>query len=238
LRCAACNTPSDDVVDNLSPFDDTAFIIGGYEYHYYCRTCLELIAARRMKMPVRYLHSRFTNFDWTCVDAKTTAGTVVDLQKLLETLVQENRPIVLQADEVGIGKTHLAAACAVSWAMMNRRRDALFVDCLSWFSRLARSGWKFNEILEELLWHDMLVLDDIGREPEYQDHVKLVLREFYNQRKMLIITSNLNRGMFYDRFGMEIVSRLFETGQFITLTGTVKTTSGRTVSYREQLAKK
>ncbi len=133
----------------------------------------------------------------------------------------------------GRGKTHLGVA--VVKALLRKSVPCLFVDFHELLSEIRSSYDEISqtseyEILRPILNVEILLLDDLGsiRMTDWmQDTVFHIINLRYNQRKPLIVTSNLamegsktsGQETLQERLGYRVVSRLYEMCTTVELDG-------------------
>lgn len=143
-------------------------------------------------------------------------STVKDAAAKLQEIVGGARSRgVLMFGLPGRGKTHLSIAFARS--MLERGKLCGVYNLAGLISRIQSTyGYEDAEeskasILDEVLRHDAIVLDDIGKEHRSQDTETIVYQlvdALYNARKPLIASSNLPGKEFAERYDAAVLSRL------------------------------
>lgn len=111
----------------------------------------------------------------------------------------------------GTGKTVAAA----HWLRGLSEAEALFVEA----PRLARWDRYDNEQMNMLLDAERLVIDDMGTEfMDAKGNFMVILDEVISRRvadeRLTLITTNLTRDAFLERYGERIASRMREDGRF------------------------
>lgn len=99
------------------------------------------------------------------------------------------------AGEIGAGKTYLA--CALSHELAENDKTVIMVKTIELFQYLMSNKDLINSILEKMSSVDILVLDDLGREPSNSrtswftlDFLYTIITKRYLNQKPVIITSN------------------------------------------------
>lgn len=99
------------------------------------------------------------------------------------------------AGEIGAGKTYLA--CALSHELAENDKTVIMVKTIELFQYLMSNKDLINSILEKMSSVDILVLDDLGREPSNNrtswftlDFLYTIITKRYLNQKPVIITSN------------------------------------------------
>ncbi len=142
--------------------------------------------------------------------------TVKNAAAKLQAIVSGQRSRgVLMFGLPGRGKTHLSIAFARS--MLEAGKLCGVYNLAGLISRIQSTyGYEDAEeskasILDEVLRHDAIVLDDIGKEHRSQDTETIVYQlvdALYNARKPLIASSNLPGKEFAERYDAAVLSRL------------------------------
>lgn len=126
-------------------------------------------------------------------------------------------PDVLQRDMLisgmsGLGKTFLLRAMAQR--LYERGKDVLLTDAYRMFSMLRKTYFENEAEPEELVQADVLMIDDIGSEPLFQNITVEMLLHLINLRqssdKATIMTTNLSLEEFRDRYTERIASRMMD----------------------------
>jgi DNA replication protein DnaC len=187
------------------------------------------------KIPTRYQACDFDNYlPQSFLQGKTKSlleNYAVDYPLLDDEIFREKS--LLLTGGSGRGKTHLAVS--VFKALLKKGVPCRFVDfhellaeIRSSYDELAQTSE--YEILRPLLNVEVLLLDDLGSQRMsgwVQDTVFYIINIRYNQKKPLIVTSNLSmepsKGSplesLQDRLGYRVVSRLYEMCTCVELDG-------------------
>lgn len=102
--------------------------------------------------------------------------------------MQEHNSGLLLWGNTGNGKTY-AAACIANY-LIDRGTPAMITS----FPRILNAGWDKQEIVEQMHYYPLVVIDDLGveRSSEYAlETVYTVIDERYKAKKPLIVTTNL-----------------------------------------------
>lgn len=132
----------------------------------------------------------------------------------------EIRSILLMG-QTGLGKSFLMHAMADK--LIERGADVLMISAYR-FLEMARTGYFNNSTdeMSELMNAEILMLDDLGSEPLMQNITVEQLFNLINERqsrgKATVISTNLNKNEFRERYTERIASRLMDARQSMTLT--------------------
>lgn len=102
--------------------------------------------------------------------------------------MQEQNSGLLLWGNTGNGKTY-AAACIANY-LIDRGTPAMVTS----FPRILNAGWDKQEIIEQMHYYPLVVIDDLDveRSSEYaMETVYMVIDERYKAKKPLIVTTNL-----------------------------------------------
>lgn len=102
--------------------------------------------------------------------------------------MQEQNSGLLLWGNTGTGKTY-AAACIANY-LIDRGTPAMVTS----FPRILNAGWDKQEIIEQMHYYPLVVIDDLDveRSTEYaMETVYMVIDERYKAKKPLIVTTNL-----------------------------------------------
>lgn len=127
---------------------------------------------------------------------------------------QDRGGIAIINGPTGTGKT--VAACRWAWACRARPAFVLAAD-LATLSRYADERDEFYEA-------HALLIDDLGA--EYADakgsfaaDFDELINKFYSSKRQLVITTNLPREKFIERYGKRVADRMNECGTWIAMSG-------------------
>lgn len=186
------------------------------------------------RIPPRYQECEFENYIPQAAGQRRAKGLVMKYAEgypVLDEFFSESS--LLFSGGAGRGKTHLAIATLKG--LIRKGVPCLFVDFHELLAEIRnsydeRSQSAELEILRPVLAIDVLLLDDLGsqRTTEWvQDTVFHIINQRYNNRKPLIVTTNLtmepertsSAETLQDRLGYRVVSRLYEMCTPIELDG-------------------
>lgn len=127
-------------------------------------------------------------------------------------------PIVALLGPRGRGKT-------VAGAWLIAEEGGHYVSALDLCKRLLSGHWKDSSWSDQVLRSRVVVLDDVGTEPEKdRNDAMAAMFEFVNRRQALargltLITANLTRADFDERYGERTVDRIMHVGVFVEAKG-------------------
>lgn len=127
--------------------------------------------------------------------------------------------------DVGLGKTFLATAIANY--VIQHHKIAVYFTFPEFLDLLRRQRWETDEedrtaAMRRLLDSDLLILDDLGAEKLTEfvgQELFNVLNQRINQRKPLVVSTNLEFGDLDEYYGRRISSRLIGTSEALRLEG-------------------
>ena len=123
----------------------------------------------------------------------------------------------------GLGKTYLLRAMAQR--LYERGKDVLLTDAYRMLSMMRKSYFSDGEDPEELVQAEILMIDDVGSEPLFQNVTVEQLLHLINLRrdsgKATIMSTNLSMKEFRERYTERIASRMTDptVSMVITLKG-------------------
>lgn len=128
---------------------------------------------------------------------------------------------ILLMGQTGLGKSFLMHAMAEK--LIERGQDVLMISAYR-FLEIARAGYFNNSMdeMKELVDADVLLLDDLGSEPLMQnitvEQLFVLVNERQRRGKATVISTNLNKAEFRERYTERITSRLMDARQSVVLT--------------------
>lgn len=175
----------------------------------------------RSELGERFQNRTFATLD-SLIDPKALRACQNFAQNYASIKKNDKNGIVLSG-EVGIGKTHLAAAIANE--LIDKHTVAVcfgsIVDMLDKIRceiALHKDTTKYN--MKKM---PVLIIDDLGKEKrsEWTDQIMFeIINHRYEQRLPVIITTNLEPQELLQRYDKSISSRLIEMCKFVQMTGT------------------
>lgn len=176
----------------------------------------EQIEERARLLPGKFLASVPRRAGEIAMSAESI-GVIAEVDAWYERTKKAGGILVLSG-LVGTGKT--VAACRVSWMRMV---DDYGPYSFTRAADLAMIG-RYGEEREALLKCTHMIVDDLAA--EYLDKSGSFLVDLdhlvditYSNRRHMVITTNLGRARFAERYGQRITDRLNECGTWITVTG-------------------
>src|SRR6185295_5442404 len=169
-----------------------------------CRCAAEARAGALQEgsgIPPNYVRATLDNFQIPQDNpiARTGLGTVLmQVRSFVREFPSAERPGLLLAGDTGTGKTHLAVAALK--AIIDKGHEGVFFDYQNLLDRIRSSydktsGSGDREAYRSAMESGVLLLDDLGshRVTEWvEDIVTSIITYRYNQRKPLIVTTNLD----------------------------------------------
>lgn len=208
--------------------DDTGFLPhpGNAEVRIPCPCRYERESARlwvQAEIPDRFRNCTMESLEFP---NEQFADVVLRIAKFASQYGRGGKPGLLLTGSTGVGKTHLAVACARQ--LVERRISVRFWDYQSLLGTLRKGfqpGGDNGPIWEQLDEVDVLLLDDLGahRSTDWvDDFITDLITRRYNMAKGVLITTNLSvgqQGTLRDRIQDRAYSRLMEMCTVIPLSG-------------------
>ena len=144
--------------------------------------------------------------------------------------VMRGRSAYITGDN-GTGKTHLASAIALRLLREGKRPRMLTgIDLTLELQATYGTSGSEVEAMERLCGYDVLVIDDLGKEPPTDwalSRLFAVVNRRYEQLAPMVVTTNYSRGKLIERLGRKgdadtakaLVSRLREMSRAVVLDG-------------------
>jgi DNA replication protein DnaC len=135
-----------------------------------------------------------------------------------------NENILIQSNNVGNGKTHLAAGILLKFGLVNASTHKfinfsnLMLDIKSTFDK-RYSDYGEDEVIKKYCGYGMLVIDDIGAEKSSEYAVSIlyiILNNRYESELPTVATTNMSGNEIINQYGKRVLSRL-RSGYLITL---------------------
>jgi len=161
-------------------------------------------ALARTRLPKRYEHCDFSNFDTDIYDTEPGAEawnrSLKQTRMVMEAFAREfpagSESGILLMGPCGVGKTHLAVAALRTLVL--RGHQGLFYDYRELLKEIQASYNPVSQtsemsVLEPVLTAEVLLLDDIGASkpsPWALETVGHILNTRYNERRVTLLTTN------------------------------------------------
>lgn len=155
------------------------------------------------------------NFELFDADKQQTMQQLYDkMQTYSNDLKSSKKKFVTLLGNTGVGKTHLIEcmvqnAIAHSYYTVYTTAFALSSDFLKYHTA---SLHEKNMIFSKYLNCELLVVDDLGTEPKYnnvtEEYMYLIVNERLNKGKNTVFTSNLSLQQIRDVYGERVFSRI------------------------------
>jgi DNA replication protein DnaC len=231
-NCPECGGTGWRVVDAGKGGGRAAVVCGCTE------TGRETRARRLARIPSRYEHCDFENFDSDLYDQEADAArwnqSLKRARLVAESFAREypaaSEHGLLLMGPCGVGKTHLAVAALKE--LGGRGHEGLFYDYRELLKKIQASYNPENqntelEVLEPVLKAEVLLLDDLGASKPSAwalETVGHILNARYNDKRITLVTTNyldtprsgeagrsaVREDSLADRIGQRIRSRLYE----------------------------
>jgi len=181
---------------------------------------------RASQLPARFRERTFENFKET----PENEGPLKIARNYAETFgdkLSGGQGLMFTGD-VGVGKTHLAAA--ITLHLLNQGYGVIFgtvTTLLGWIRQTYDDDARESErqVIDQLVYASLLVIDDLGKEkptPWVEQMLYEIINSRYEANKPLIITTNTSLREIearYENTGRAIVSRIVEMCQGVRMEG-------------------
>lgn len=154
----------------------------------------------RARIPARFSHCTFANFETQIAGkpSRPLGAAKRDCEYFVSNFFAQEKRGLLLTGTIGSGKTHLAVA-VIKALIAEYGLNCVFADFRDLLKQIRYSynaNTPFTEegILKPYVQSDLLVLDDLGTEKDsewVEETAGFILNERYNNRKAVIITTNL-----------------------------------------------
>lgn len=178
---------------------------------------------RNSMLPSRWKNRTFENFVLT----ENNQTAFERARQYAERFDANSGDGLLFTGDVGLGKTHLAAAIAMH--LLEREHTVVFGTVTSLLSQLRNTYDDHREtekdVMRRLTRCQLLVIDDLGKEkvsPWVEQTVFEIINARYDDNKSVIITTNMDLPEIEKKYkdnGKALLDRIFEMCKGIKLSG-------------------
>jgi DNA replication protein DnaC len=190
-----------------------------YEYWYECQECVKNTRRGSLVIPKEFSGCTLEVFDWTRVQY-VIRGVQIEAKKSYyeNKIVRGEEWQILYSLTAGVGKTHLAVASMYAICNQHTMWRGMLVNCLTAFNNLSQSSEK--ELVDNINRQNIILLDDLGGEPDRKiGLIRGIVHDFHNKGGIVLITTNLTRKGFNDRYFSAMSDRIGQHGNFIEVQG-------------------
>lgn len=170
------------------------------------------------------MRKTFEDFNTNIYDDKKFGEKILLLAKqIVDSKGAYRVPIVLFRGEVGAGKTFLVEC--ISNELLNKNVAVIFMPAFELSQKLLE--WHLGTLEEKNVLQqafidcDVLVIDDLGTEPIYQnvsiEYLQNIIDIRIMKNKLTIVTTNLLPEAFLERYGDRLGSRLYMSDNALKL---------------------
>ncbi len=171
--------------------------------------------AKIFDLPKKYWDKQYSNFQEASENLKVKKEICFEFAK-----GKTEKSSLVMAGTVGSGKTHLAVMVAKNLAKVQgnlglRAATVKFIvadELFTKFNDLVYEKKSKMDFINELLRHDLLIIDDLGvanYTPAKQENLYLLINRAYLDEKKLLITTNFTLDQLAE-FDERVISRLVE----------------------------
>lgn len=168
----------------------------------------------------------FERFDHTLFTEESSSAPRADIQKIVaycekyaDQFPRNPRKNILLTGQTGAGKTFLMNCIAAR--VLQNGHNALLISAGRLFDQLRRYAFSQCDGIDELLEVDLLLIDDLGTEPLFNNTTMEYLFMLFNDRtrmgKHLVITTNLTAAQLDVRYTDRITSRILDQNATVVL---------------------
>ena len=170
------------------------------------------------------MNRTFKDFNCDIYDDKSFAEKLLKLgENILKDGGKYRVPIIILQGDVGVGKTFFLEC--LSNELLNNNVAVIFMPAFELSQKLLE--WHLGTLEEKNLMQqmfidcDVLVIDDLGTEPIYQnvsiEYLQNIIDLRIMKNKLTIITTNLYPSNFLDRYGDRLGSRIYMSDSALKL---------------------
>lgn len=168
-------------------------------------------------IPTRFTDCTIWNYQHGMEKQRAVWNTIRDAATNIATVIQQGRSFVMLG-EPGTGKTHLS--CGLVRHVVEKGGTAIYTTAAGMMQRIkATFGEHATETTEQAIAAftscDMLAIDEIGRQVSTEYSMTTffeILNARYNNRRPVVLASNMDRVQFSEFVGPSILDRLREDG--------------------------
>ena len=191
---------------------DTGFIDGKYCKCFYTRMNKQLTS--NVGIDINFLHT-FENSKFDLFDDKEKMQKVYQkIEGWCEKIDDSKFKNLVLCGQTGVGKTYLVEC--VCNKLLKKDKSIIFYSAFALNNLFLKFHTTFDEskqsLLDGVLDYELLIIDDLGSEPQIkkvnEDYLYLVLNERLQKNKSTIITTNLTLRQILDRYGDRTFSRI------------------------------
>jgi len=140
-------------------------------------------------------------------------------EKFADAFPNNQRNNILLTGKTGVGKTYLLNC--INARVLQNGNNALIISSGRLFDILRSYAFSQTNSFEDLLKVDLLLIDDLGTEPMFNnttvEYLFLLINERTKMGKHLVLTTNLTTEQLNERYTQRIVSRLMDRSSSIVL---------------------
>ena len=160
-------------------------------------------------------HRTFKDFNVNLYDDKSFAEKLIKFaNKIIQNKAVLETPTILFKGKVGVGKTYFLECLANE--LINEAVVTVFMTAFEFSQKLLE--WHLGTFEDKNLMQqmfidcDVLIIDDLGTEPIYQnvsvEYLQNIIDLRMLKKKLTIISTNLETNQFFNRYGDRLGSRL------------------------------
>jgi DNA replication protein DnaC len=176
------------------------------------RTEYDKLLKQRDKMLDEFIAEQTLPPQKTEFGAKTEAGIAKALENYCDKFPKTKLINIVLTGAAGTGKTYCAKIAAQK--LRHRGFGIHFTSTYNLIKRIRDYSFGADPgAYGDLIESDLLIIDDLGTEPELQnndDFLYTVINERYTAERAFIITTNLDNEQIFNRYNQRITGRIFD----------------------------